>query len=526
MNRVAACPVICRSWGFRTVVNVQARTWDSATDPLMWRMYQAVEVLPEAPETEERWRELRAGWQTWQSRAAIPVGTPYLMSPEFGYDIELNAFFYSVEMLVSALTTRVGYARDVKAFLNFLTLSRGGCDWRDASEEDHRAYLVWRREDRAGPHVSDGTWDREVSALNRFYKWQTARGHVPANPIPQRSQRTAPGYSRRGDASRETAATYSHGRRSERIEWFPAESYRLWRDVGIRGYTATGVPDPTFRGRWASRNSVFVDLMVRTGLRLSEQSSLLLSEIPEQRGISGYQRLWLPASIAKGGSARWIYLPSSVSRDLATYIRLDRGEVVDAARAAGRYDHLDGSSWVVEQGSGVARRSHGNAAVKVEQLTPSERRLLFVETEDGLEPAALWLSEYGLPVSVSTWKDMFTQANRRCTGHGVDLHGHAHMLRHTFAVLTLEQMQRGHIASLSKLTPEQRGYYTRIFGDPLDWVRQRLGHRSVVTTQIYLHALEQLEMETRMALISDTWEDPRDPRALAVGTGQPDRVRP
>ena len=34
----------------------------------------------------------------------------------------------------------------------------------------------------------------------------------------------------------------------------------------------------------------------------------------------------------------------------------------------------------------------------------------------------------------------------------------------------------------------------------------RLGHRSVGTTQIYLHALQELEMETRMALVPDTWE--------------------
>ena len=80
------------------------------------------------------------------------------------------------------------------------------------------------------------------------------------------------------------------------------------------------------------------------------------------------------------------------------------------------------------------------------------------------------------------------------------------MLRHTFAVITLEQLQRGHIAALGAMRPEQRGHYTRIFGDPLDWVRRRLGHRSVVTTQIYLHALAELEMETRMALVPDDWE--------------------
>ncbi len=148
--------------------------------------------------------------------------------------------------------------------------------------------------------------------------------------------------------------------------------------------------------------------------------------------------------------------------------------------------------------------------MKISQLNGEERRRLFVEGPDGLEPAAFWLSEDGQPVSVSTWKNMFAKANARCARHGAGLHAHAHMLRHTFAVLTLEQMQRGHIAKLAELNPEQRGHYTRVFGDPLDWVRRRLGHASITTTQIYMHTLEELEMETRMALVPDDWEDPRD----------------
>jgi len=104
---------------------------------------------------------------------------------------------------------------------------------------------------------------------------------------------------------------------------------------------------------------------------------------------------------------------------------------------------------------------------------------------------------------VSTWKDLFREANLRCRAHGVALSAHAHLLRHTFAVVTLEQLQRGHISTLAELNSEQRGHYTRIFGDPLDWVRRRLGHRSVVTTQTYLHALAELEMVTRMALVME-----------------------
>jgi hypothetical protein len=127
-----------------------------------------------------------------------------------------------------------------------------------------------------------------------------------------------------------------------------------------------------------------------------------------------------------------------------------------------------------------------------------------------------WLGEHGHPLSVAAWKRMFLDANRRCAAAGVRLTCHPHALRHTFAVVTLEQLQRGHIEALAGLTPEQRGHYTRVFGDPLDWVRRRLGHASLTTTMIYLHALGELEMTTRMALVPDGWEDPRDGVSLAA----------
>lgn len=148
--------------------------------------------------------------------------------------------------------------------------------------------------------------------------------------------------------------------------------------------------------------------------------------------------------------------------------------------------------------------------MNVKMLGPAERRRLLVETAEGLEPAMFWLGEDGWPLAVSTWKSMFATANGRCAQQGLGLSCHAHLLRHSFAVVTLEQLQRGHIAALAEMNPDQRGHYTRIFGDPLDWVRRRLGHRSVLTTVIYLHALQELEMETRMALVPDLWEDPRD----------------
>lgn len=489
-----------------------------------WRVHYVPAELPVPSAPMPFVAGLPGEWERWLAEDDTPARTPFLISPDFRYDIELNGFFRSAVMIGSAWNTQAGYARDVAAFLTFLWASRGGRSWRDATEADHAAYLVWRRRDERGPRVDDATWDREVAAVNRFYKWQVRARNVRVNPIPQRDARfvavRAGRLSLRGGGQSEAPATYSHGASREKIEWLPPASYRRWRDIGVRGYTLGGLPDPRFRGRWAARNATFCDLMVRTGLRLSEQAALSLFEVPLDRGLGGYQRFWLPPAIAKGGSARWVYVPASIIADLVSYAEIDRAEVINQARAAGRYQRLR-HPLVVEDPTRpvVFQRQPGGAVhrIKVAQLDIDERRRLLIEGPHGLEPAVFWLSEYGLPVAVPTWKDLFRDANLRCRAQGVDVSAHAHLLRHTFAVVTLEQLQRGHIAALAEMNIEQRGHYTRIFGDPLDWVRRRLGHASVVTTQVYLHALVELEMVTRMALVPDRWEDPRDTPLREIG---------
>jgi integrase len=124
-----------------------------------------------------------------------------------------------------------------------------------------------------------------------------------------------------------------------------------------------------------------------------------------------------------------------------------------------------------------------------------------------LEPASLWLNRHGLPVMPGTWQSMFGDANDRCRRHAVGLRAHPHLLRHTYAVVTLEQLQREHIRELTAMNPGQRTTYEQIFGDPLDWVRRRLGHRSVETTFKYLHTLNELAMQTRLALVPDEWAE-------------------
>ncbi|MBF6215977.1 site-specific integrase [Nocardia puris] len=483
----------------------------------VWRVRYTREELPE-PRTDLPFEVDVAGWPQWLGSAGLEVGTPFLVSPVFEYDIALNGFFGSPGMRSDAVATQQGYARDLAAFFTFLWQARDRRSWRDADVADHLAYLTWRRRDGSGPKVAGRTWDREVAAVDRFYRWAVGKGHVGSSPIPQTSRRHGVGGQlRRQTMDEQRPATYAHDSAHERIEWLPPAAYRRWRDIGVRGFSAEGLPRSGFRGRWAARNAVFCDLMVRTGLRLSEQGALTVFDVPQgSEPGGGYRKFWLPKAIAKGSSARWIYVAGSVQADLEAVQRWDRAEVIAVAAEEGRYRRWR-RPWVVEDpGRALARRVGTGDLVKVSHLRLAERRKLLMDGPEGLVPAMFWLGERGEPLSVSSWKEMFGEANRRCAAAGVGLHAHAHLLRHTFAVVTLEQLQRGHLVQLAELSSAQREHYTRIFGDPLDWVRRRLGHRSVVTTQIYLHALAELEMETRMALVPSDWDLPVEPDDAAL----------
>jgi len=116
----------------------------------------------------------------------------------------------------------------------------------------------------------------------------------------------------------------------------------------------------------------------------------------------------------------------------------------------------------------------GGRWVGVDRLGPVQRARLLVARPDGVEPAMLWLGEDGMPLSVRAWKSVFRAASDRCRRLGVEVYCHPHMLRHSFAVTTLEHLQRGHLRALGALNPEQRRHYQMVFGDPLDWVRRRL----------------------------------------------------
>ncbi|MCK9873922.1 site-specific integrase [Nocardiopsis dassonvillei] len=204
--------------------------------------------------------------------------TPYLLAPDFSYDTELNTYFTSGPLHGRPKNTLDAYARDMAGFFTFLWQARGRKGWRNAEPADHLAYKAWRTQELGR---SGSTWGREVATVNAFYTWAFREDLVRANPIPQRTRRPAPnGMRGRAADQGTTPATAPHNARRERLEWLPPQDYRRWRDVGLRGYGADGLPCAGFRGRWAARNAAFADLKVRTGLRLSEQASLSVFDLP------------------------------------------------------------------------------------------------------------------------------------------------------------------------------------------------------------------------------------------------------
>lgn len=442
----------------------------------------------------------------WLDGEGVEDGVPFLISPDGHYDIDLNAYFL---LRPAPENTQAATAYDLASFLTFLWHHRqplGKRSWRNATPEDRSAYHRWRRVDERGPGVKGSTWGREVATVNSFYQWAIESGFVEQNPILQRPARDRR-WRRSPDAGLTPAEAPKDGHRED-LAWLPPASYRRWRDVGVRGYLPTGLPDRSFRGCNAARNATFCDLMVRTGLRLTEQASLTLFEIPDIDTHRAYSPTRLPSAIAKNGSGRRIYIPATVLREVWDYIRFDRAELIEQARSRGTYDRIPAKLLVEDpQHAVITPRTAGGRRRPVETLNPRQRRRLFICGAEGLEPATLWLNRQGLPVMPGTWQSMFGDANDRCRRHAVGLRAHPHLLRHTYAVVTLEQLQREHIRELGAMNPAQRTTYEQIFGDPLDWVRRRLGHRSVETTFKYLHTLNELAMETRLALVPEEWAE-------------------
>jgi integrase len=298
---------------------------------------------------------------------------------------------------------------------------------------------------------------------------------------------------------------YERAAKRSGVKFITIEDYRRFRDVGLQGLDAGGGERAGARDRNGCRNALFADLLITTGLRLEEASSLLAVEIEEAIRASTSARLRhdadgdkqvafrLPAALTKGDKGRSIRIPASLLARLRSYIEVERSVAVSKFQARSGSKRMTAGIMAGINGGmiEVATKQGKRAPLRLETVTPDERRRLVLCDASGeaVEPAALWLSEIGLPVAPNSWEAVFARASRRCQDAGLAFNVSPHQLRHSFAVHMLALLIRQRFGEVSKDEDLSGAAYRRLLGDPLQQVQRLLGHSSLATTYIYLDHL-------------------------------------
>lgn len=430
-------------------------------------------------------------------QTGLSDGIPFILGDDGAYEHELNRFFRACPTMgVRSRNSLRAYARDVLTWLRFLAERRGKTVWQ-ADREDLAAYHAARRRSAPPYRITAASWNRSVAALEKLYGWAAEEGVIATPPfgfgmtwrrlggrlVPVRTSRAREPGARRGD-----------------MHFVDMDSYILFRDVGLRGRRPDGSDDPMWRGRHGQRNALFAELLVTTGMRLEEAASLLAAELLPlaARGYASKQRtvpFRLPASIAKGNKAREIRLPIRLLNQIAEYADLERANATANAHARTKDDPIVALRLERETVIIAAPHEGAHPRLRLDLLTPAERRRLVLGTRDG--PAAiLWLGESGEPMTPAAWEAAFRRASARCRSFGIDLDVTPHMLRHTFAVNMLAMLIREQIGAILREGPGAddgpgAGVYRRMIGDPLQKLQRLMGHASIASTHIYLNTLEE-----------------------------------
>lgn len=430
-----------------------------------------------------------------ERRLDIPPRTPILVAPSGAIDARLTHFFSSPTFAVLSSGSRLSYAKDLRLWLAYLDSRK--LEWTDATDEDLLRYKVWRRRRDLNPASVSGTkWNRERAALLKLYRWAShpARGYVRFNPL-------IGGDDINLDLHDKDAV-------SSRVKWATPRTYRLWRDIGLLGYGPDGRRDDTWRGRNATRNRAFVDLLYGSGLRNQEGSSLLTVELPEGSDTDTLHEGRVSRETAKRRARAFYLLDDSLNR-VREYERTTR---VAAVRRGRRHGNYDGSGWIHVSKVRASRFSalyFQGAWHDVNDIPIAQRRRLLLVKEDGLEPLWLWLKEDGLPFDPTSWDRVFDVANERVE-RVLSAQGRrtvvltAHSLRHSFALFMLVALHRAIDRKSGRPSARGPDYEADRYRLAWDIVRDLLGHASITTTKdTYLEPVNGIRLQEMLTNDTD-----------------------
>jgi integrase len=432
-------------------------------------------------------------------------GTPFFLDPSGRADWLVNAFWRSPGIRGLKADTQRRYAYSLKVWLDFLVML--GRRWDQVSRAELATFKEWRlsAEDNPGC-VSANAFSVDRAAIRSFYLWAAEQAGV-ANPVGVRV--VAGGLL--GPDRIVVEGTPAGVRRAD-VKWLTPQAFRLWRNLGLRGFTTAGLPDERWRGRTEDRDVAFVEGLFGTGLRLGEWSSQLTIEVPPV-SAAGLCRGWQASACAKGSVGRPFWIRRQVLQQVQFYVEEGgRPAAIAAAQRTGRYQRITGR-WMLLQvrPGGVAQVADEDGLVRdvrIDVMPAALRMRLFREGDAGLEPVWLWLNHDGTPRTKKAWYKTFDRANAR-VGRALGQDGAAgrlwcrpHMLRHSMAlrwycIATFVAWQRTDL-----LTREEQRDFRNQLGDVWFLLATLLGHRSAETTrEVYLEPFKALEVEQLVALM-------------------------
>lgn len=430
-------------------------------------------------------------------REGLDSHVPMILRDGDLYDAELDRFFLDLPLSgVRSPHSLRAFGYDIVVWVRFLAAARGKSVW-DADRDDVDAYHRVRRRDDARFRISASSWNRAIASLDRLYRWGAREGLVSEQPFTHRTVwRRGHGGRRSQLAARNDA--YERAAQRSDVRFISLEDFHVFRNVGLRGVASDGAPRPGARDRNGTRNALFADILVSTGLRLEEASYLLAHELQAlQRGCSAGRQVWLelPSALTKGDRRRRVLVPTRLVQQVTAYIAVERS--VAAAKFLSRSGWLaiNRPIFISRPGAGSTLTLQGGGRLSIDRLTPDERGRLIICDETGApcEPAVLWLTEVGQPVLPNSWEAAFARASRRCADAGFPLRVSPHQLRHTFAVHMLAMLIQQQLRATTTPDGTMEGYQ-KLLGDPLQQVQRLLGHASLATTYIYLdHVASQTD---------------------------------
>lgn len=403
--------------------------------------------------------------------------------------------------------TRTTYASVYPPIIRWLGERRIPKALHEMDANDLAEWKEWRTDPiRNENSISGATWNKEVAALSLFFDWATKKGHSKENPLREfgpeltaKDQNAAP---------IQAGGWKSKNARVRRVDWIEPESFRLWMNVAFRGYAlartesnkliGAGESD-TFRGRNTQRNATFVETVYFCGTREGETSLILVPELPH-KSPNEFAEMRLPASITKSGRSRTIVMPWLVDGLLRRYIQQDRRRAVALGRRNGYYSD---ARWHKITGQ---RTKHTKLEVRIDgrntwvdhdRLMPPARQWLLMESEDGWEPAMLWLTDSGLPAHERNMVKVIQRATRRwekacrATGFTGNIpYPTAKTLRYSYA---LNWLIVWHKVIDEELGSPPDTYSPSRYEDAYRAVQWQLGHRDLETTMnAYLLAVKDL----------------------------------